>query len=498
MGLLRPAVDLSRVNHSRNKKKKKINDAEATFDYARWSRGARQKREGALPMASPLPEVNPTKSVVQQIKQDVNTVISEFSSLPAMIQNVLKTALNAVMNQSIYKLSVTDQFNSISTSIKNQLAKVQQSLPTTLSAISAMDDTGNVAALEQCINTIVAMGGRRSEEDGTCLSTSGYSLDSLKSQFDTFVDVNQFVVPANAANDGNASESIRNVLLSVAAKDRDASESAFDCWIKAIQMISSQSLAERQLQCDTGMDGTSGVKGSTLEDIEEAYISQTNQFLGVLPPALAANIQAIGISKLTLNVGSFDASVRDNINSAILSATAATSGESASLVYSLIDCLNTIYDDTPDEQCNPNANPEILDHNKNVYYNYLAQFVSTLPKVLVQSLNSTVEGTLESGTYANADSLRSQIEDLFATASLGTEYEACEREFTDCVVAAMVAGTATTTCTENKGTACQNLPPLAAQPIDSSSPYGGIAAGLQGAGQLGSKKHRRSSRRVVA
>jgi len=342
----------------------------------------------------------------------------------------------------------------------------------------------------------------------------------LKSQFDTFVDVNQFVVPANAANDaydsvmeyldsvelvpaeeyliGNASESIRNVLLSVAAKDRDASESAFDCWIKAIQMISSQSLAERQLQCDTGMDGTSGVKGSTLEDIEEAYISQTNQFLGVLPPALAANIQAIGISKLTLNVGSFDASVRDNINSAILSATAATSGESASLVYSLIDCLNTIYDDMPDEQCNPNANPEILDHNKNVYYNYLAQFVSTLPKVLVQSLNSTVEGTLESGTYANADSLRSQIEDLFATASLGTEYEACEREFTDCVVAAMVAGTATTTCTENKGTACQNLPPLAAQPIDSSSPYGGIAAGLQGAGQLGSKKHRRSSRRVVA
>merc|ERR1712093_234463 len=118
MGLLRPAVDLSRVNHSRNKKKKKINDAEATFDYARWSRGARQKREGALPMASPLPEVNPTKSVVQQIKQDVNTVISEFSSLPAMIQNVLKTALNAVMNQSIYKLSVTVQFNSISPSIK--------------------------------------------------------------------------------------------------------------------------------------------------------------------------------------------------------------------------------------------------------------------------------------------------------------------------------------------------------------------------------------------
>lgn len=86
----------------------------------------------------------------------------------------------------MYAKSIAEQFDTVSNAIKSQLAKVQQSLPTTLSAISAMDDTGNVAALESCINTIVSMGGRQTEEDGTCLTQSGYSLDSLTSQFKTF------------------------------------------------------------------------------------------------------------------------------------------------------------------------------------------------------------------------------------------------------------------------------------------------------------------------
>lgn len=45
---------------------------------------------------------------------------------------------------------------------------------------------------------IVAMGGLTSEDQGTCLTQSGYSLDSLKSQFNDFVDINTFVLPANA------------------------------------------------------------------------------------------------------------------------------------------------------------------------------------------------------------------------------------------------------------------------------------------------------------
>lgn len=68
--------------------------------------------------------------------------------------------------------------------------------------------------------------------------------------------MNQFVIPATKANSaaqqitdylnsvtlvpsveyliGNASASIQNVIDATAAKDRDATEAAFKCWITAI------------------------------------------------------------------------------------------------------------------------------------------------------------------------------------------------------------------------------------------------------------------------
>lgn len=58
--------------------------------------------------------------------------------------------------------------------------------------------------------------------------------------------------------------------------------------------------------------------------------------MGVLPPALAYNIQRIGLTSITLATGSYDSNVRDLVNSAILSATSATSGESATIVGDLI------------------------------------------------------------------------------------------------------------------------------------------------------------------
>ena len=79
------------------------------------------------------------------------------------------------------------------------------------------------------------------------------------------------------------------------------------------------------------------------------------RYAGALPPALAADVQKIGVATLSLNIGAYDNSTRTAINDAILSAVAATSGESATIVGSLLDCLNTIYDDVPTEQCNPNA-----------------------------------------------------------------------------------------------------------------------------------------------
>lgn len=155
--------------HYRTRSLRRLRDTDA----GRWSRPAHFPGY----TLSPLPP---------DIQKDVNSVLGEFTSLPANVQNLLKTALNAVLGQSMYAKSIAEQFDTVSNAIKSQLAKVQQSLPTTLSAISAMDDTGNVAALESCINTIVSMGGRQTEKDGTCLTQSGYSLDSLTSQFKTF------------------------------------------------------------------------------------------------------------------------------------------------------------------------------------------------------------------------------------------------------------------------------------------------------------------------
>lgn len=79
------------------------------------------------------------------------------------------------------------------------------------------------------------------------------------------------------------------------------------------------------------------------------------RYAGALPPSLAADVQKIGVATLTLNIGPYDNSTRTAINDAILSAVAATSGESATIVGNLLDCLNTIYDDVPTEECNPNA-----------------------------------------------------------------------------------------------------------------------------------------------
>jgi hypothetical protein len=60
-------------------------------------------------------------------------------------------------------------------------------------------------------------------------------------------------------------------------------------------------------------------------------------------------------------------------------------------------------------------------HNENVYYNYLAQFVSTLPKKLVENLNATVQAQLEDDSGPDAESLRQQLQALFHQASVSLD-----------------------------------------------------------------------------
>lgn len=107
------------------------------------------------------------------------------------------------MNQQIYTQDPSKQYEIVSNNILDKLNTLEQSLPATLLNLqSPLDDTADFDALRNCIMTIVAMGGLTSPDQGTCLSQSGYTLDSLKQQFNDFVDINTFVIPANAMVSG--------------------------------------------------------------------------------------------------------------------------------------------------------------------------------------------------------------------------------------------------------------------------------------------------------
>lgn len=162
-----------------------------------------------------------------------------------------------------------------------------------------------------------------------------------------------------------------------------------------------------------------------------------------------------------------------------------------------------------------------MQHNENIYYNYLSQFASILPKALVQNLNVTVQLQLEGDSGPDAEALRQQLEELWKQASvslfvclvsfysrlmyfctppytqLGTDYESCQIEFNQCVIQAMTKGSATTDCTDKMGAACSDVPLMVSGQINSGDTYGDIAAGLSGDGKWGgAKKHKRFQRAV--
>lgn len=72
---------------------------------------------------------------------------------------------------------------------------------------------------------------------------------------------------------------------------------------------------------------------------------------------------------------------------------------------------------------NDKMQEEILQHNENIYYNYLAQFASILPKTLVQNLNTTVLAQLEGEDGPEAESLKQQLEQLWQQASVSLSFQ---------------------------------------------------------------------------
>lgn len=222
--------------------------------------------------------------------------------------------------------------------------------------MDSLDDRANINALRECINTIVAKGGRRSETDGSCISTSGFSLDSLRDQFKTFTNVNLFdapvaavdkvvadvdaylqsveLVPATEDLIKAATNSIENVVKTVSDLERIATQKAFDCFLEALTAISDVPLSQRERLCNQG--NGNGVAGTALQDLQTAYISRVNQYASGLPPIVARQIQQIGVTTMTLKVGSYDEALRDEINIAINSQVSSTAGETNEIVAAVI------------------------------------------------------------------------------------------------------------------------------------------------------------------
>ena len=68
--------------------------------------------------------------------------------------------------------------------------------------------------------------------------------------------------------------------------------------------------------------------------------------------------------------------------------------------------------------------------------------MSTLPKVLVKKINATIAEDLRAADPLTADEVTKQINDLFAEASLGSDYSSCAQGFILCVNDGIVNGAA--------------------------------------------------------
>jgi len=436
--------------------------------------------------------------VRQTIQSDVKATLEQFSELPSYIKSVVQQAVTLPLSQANTDLTATEQLQRLQTQITSQLNKVQDDVISDIAQLDSSSlgsDRGNFQALQACIAEIVKQGGL--QEGQNCLSESGYSVSSLRDQFVTFVNVNDFDIPAQAINAvtqnvtdylnsvvlypgaeaiiSQTQGAIQNVQLTQAATLRDAAIRSFDCFTSAISMISTIALQDRYLQCNLGNTSGTSFSQSALQKVEESYIAATNQYSGYLPPNIVSNVQSIGLQALGLSLDPYSSTTRNAINDAILSNVASTSGETASLAISLTKCLNTLLDADQTTNCDPETNAAVVSAKFNIYRNYLAQYVSILPQRLVLALNQkTIELAAESGM--TEDEVKAALQGVFNKVSAGSVYEACYNSYLDCVTQGLSSGTSQANSTCVKGDVCKGLPPVTTPTaLDGTSPYAGIA-----------------------
>lgn len=176
-----------------------------------------------------------------------------------------------------------------------------------------------------------------------------------------------------------AQELIKDVqaaTLSVAATTNadyvDALYAAEACFFDALaQPVYTEAF---EYQCNAG---TLTDDNSTLDNVQDIYRATVNQYAGVLPPEIVKDIQDIGTSYLAPNISAADNQTRNDINAAILSVVASTAGNTATLTYQLLDCLDLVLipgagNATAQEQC-MNSPTGVAASRLNIVNGYIQQ-----------------------------------------------------------------------------------------------------------------------------
>jgi len=453
--------------------------------------------------------------VKSTIANDASGVIKAFSgTLPPEVLSLVDTALNITVLQNLSGVTNGTQLNTLASMVSQKMSEIEATVHAgfTNETFYGQNQGASFSDLRACIADVVKNAGKESGQK--CLTMNNTAaVSDVKQIFRNMIDQYEFQLPMNTAlalkskvdtylsNSSlipPAQELVRDVqdaTLSVAAttnaEEVQALYAAEACFFEALaQPVYTQAF---EYQCNAG---TLNDTDSTLDNVGDIYRATVNQYAGVLPPEIVQNIQDIGTSYLPKNISAVDNQTRNDVNAAVLSVVASTSGNTATLTYQLLDCLDLVLipgagNATTQEAC-LNSPTGVAASRLNIINGYIQQFYGVLPPKLILDMNAQVTANLANDTSLNAQKVKSHLDDIFTASAAGPEYVNCYENFENCVINAVGNATASSYCT--MGEACKKLP-FTLTLVDTTSPYAAAVAAAKKAQDAGKTK---DSQRVSA
>jgi len=448
--------------------------------------------------------------VKSTIANDAAGVIKAFSgTLPPEVLSLVDKALNITVLQNLSGVTNGTQLDTLSSMVSQKMTEIEATVHAgiTNATFYGQDQGASFSDLRKCIADVVKNAGTASGQ--RCLTMGNTAaLSDIKQIFKNMVDQYAFQMPMNTALDlkkkvdtylSNSSlipaaqELVRDVqdaTLSVAATTNAENVQAFysaeACFFEALAQPVYTSAYE--YQCNAG---TLDDDDSTLDNVGDIYRATVNQYAGVLPPEIVQDIQDIGTNYLAKNISKVDNQTRNDVNAAVLSVVASTSGNTATLTYQLLDCLDLVLipgagNATTQEAC-LNSPKGVAASRLNIINGYIQQFYGVLPPKLVLNMKDNVTSALANDTSLSATKVKNHLEELFKASAAGPEYVSCYENFESCVLNAVGNATASATCT--LGAACKALP-FTLTLVDQTSPYAAAVEAAKKAEKNGKTKEK--------